>query len=888
MGFLPKNSKAESRDSEVKTGQFLQGVVTRIDKTRKVVYLSSDPDTVSKCVTKDLKGISIDLLIPGMMVDARVQSTLENGIMLSFLTYFTGTVDMFHLQNTFPTSNWKVDYAKNKKVNARILFIDPSTRAVGLTLNQHLVHNSSPPSCVKVGDIHDNAKVIRVDRGMGLLLEIPSTPLPTPTFVNVSDVAEDEVRKLENKFKEGSSVRVRILGYRHLEGLATGILKASAFEGSVFTHSDVKPGMVTRAKIIAVDSFGAIVQFPGGVKALCPLRHMSEFEIVKPRKKFKVGAELFFRVLGCKSKRITVTHKKTLVKSKLPILSSYSDATDGLITHGWITKIEKPGCFVHFYNGVQGFAPRSELGLEPGSDAISMYQVGQVVKCRVTSSIAASHRINLSFIMKPLRFSEEDGIKMGSVVTGVIDKVTQSLVTVYVNAKDYMKGTIATEHLTDHHEHAALMKSVLKPGYKFDQLLVLDIESNNLVLTAKYSLIKSASQLPSDLSQIRPQSIVHGYICNLIETGCFVRFLGNLTAFSPRSKAMDDQRSQLSEAFYVGQSVRSNIIDVNNETSRITVSLKQSCCSSTDASFLQEYFLSENKIADLQSSDSKGRDLKWVEGFNIGSTVEGKIQESKEFGVVVSFEKHNDVFGFITHHQLGGAMVEAGAIVRAAVLDVAKTERLVDLSLKLEFLDKSRDKSFNSLTHKKKRKGEMSKDLEVHQTVNAVVEIVKENYLVLSIPEHNYAIGYASVTDYNTQKISQKQFLIGQSVSATVMALPIPSTAGRLLLLLKSISEVTDTSSSKKAKRKSSYNVGSLIQAEITEIKPLEMRLKFGIGFRGRIHITEVNDTCLLENPFSNFRVGQTVSARIIAKAGRSDNKKSQMWDLSIKPKMLE
>ena len=44
--------------------------------------------------TKDLKGISIDLLVPGMMVNARVQSTLENGVMLSFLTYFTGTVSM--------------------------------------------------------------------------------------------------------------------------------------------------------------------------------------------------------------------------------------------------------------------------------------------------------------------------------------------------------------------------------------------------------------------------------------------------------------------------------------------------------------------------------------------------------------------------------------------------------------------------------------------------------------------------------------------------------------------------------------------------------------------------------------------------------------------------
>lgn len=114
----------------MKPGLLLQGVVRSIDRTRKVVYLSSDPDTVSKCIvcfflfywfyylvalivshrfprlltfffgfaliqTKDLKGISIDLLVPGMMVSTRVQSILENGVMLSFLTYFTGTVSIF-------------------------------------------------------------------------------------------------------------------------------------------------------------------------------------------------------------------------------------------------------------------------------------------------------------------------------------------------------------------------------------------------------------------------------------------------------------------------------------------------------------------------------------------------------------------------------------------------------------------------------------------------------------------------------------------------------------------------------------------------------------------------------------------------------------------------
>ncbi|RZC87957.1 hypothetical protein C5167_004135 [Papaver somniferum] len=85
--------------------------------------------------------------------------------------------------------------------------------------------------------------------------------------VGIFDVADEKVRKLEKKYKE-----------------------ASAFEGSVFTHLDVKPGMVVKGK----------------------------------------------------------------VKPQLAILSSFDYATDGLITHGWIRKVETHG---------------SELGLDPGCEA---------------------------------------------------------------------------------------------------------------------------------------------------------------------------------------------------------------------------------------------------------------------------------------------------------------------------------------------------------------------------------------------------------------------------------------------------------------------------------------------------------------------------------------
>ncbi|KAL3841171.1 hypothetical protein ACJIZ3_025762 [Penstemon smallii] len=881
---------SEGRNIEVSVGQLLQGVVKSVDRARKVVHLSSDAGMVSKSVTKELKGISIDFLVPGMMVNARVQSTLDNGIMLSFLTYFTGTVDVFNLDKIFPSSNWKEDYSKNMKFNARILFIDPSTRAVGLTLNPHLVSNKAPSSLVKVGDIFDQSRVIRVDKGSGLLLEIPTFPVPTPAYVNLVDAADKEVRKLEKNFKEGSHLRVRVLGFRHLEGLATGILKTSAFEDLIFTHSDVKPGMVVKGKVIAVDSFGAIVQLASGVKALCPLRHMSEFEIAKPRKKFQVGVELVFRVLGCKSKRITVTHKKTLVKSKLKILSSYADATDGLVTHGWITKTENHGCFVRFYNGVQGFAPRSELGLNPGNDIGSMYHVEQVVKCRVVKCIPASRRINLSFNMTPTRASKDESMKVGSLVDGVIEQIKPHGIVVKVNSSSHMKGTISLEQLADHHGLADKLSSCLKPGYHFDQLLVLDIEGNNLILSAKYSLVNSSQQLPVDIDQIHPHSVVPGYVCNIIETGCFIRFLGRLTGFAPKSKVTDDWRSDLSEVFYIGQSVRSNIVDVSSELGRVTLSLKQSMCCSTDASFIQEYFLLEEKIAKLQLSDSEGHGLGWVDGFDIGCSVEGKVHEIKDVGVVVKFEKYNDVYGFISHYQLDEIPMGRDSVIQAVVLDVSKIERLVDLSMKPEFINsRAKEESSSSKTSKKKRKREAHKELEVNEIVNATIEIVKENYLVLSLPAYDFTIGYASVTDYNTQKLPSKQFTHGQSVTAIVMTLPAPATGGRLLLLLKSLTDGVETSSSKRAKKKYSYEVGSLVQAEITEIKPLELKMKFGSGFHGRIHVTEATDDNSTESPLSSYRIGQTLAARIISNGTKTENNKgNHRWELSIKPSLLK
>lgn len=57
---------------------------------------------------------------------------------------------------------------------------------------------------------------------------------------------------------------------------------------------------------------------------------------------------------------------------------------------------------------------------------------------------------------------------------------------------------------------------------------------------------------------------------------------------------------------------------------------------------------------------------------------------------------------------VAGTIVEAGSIVRAVVLDVAKSEHLVDLSLKPEFIGKLKEESFRSQAHKKVRTNSLS------------------------------------------------------------------------------------------------------------------------------------------------------------------------------------
>jgi len=108
-------------------------------------------------------------------------------------------------------------------------------------------------------------------------------------------------------------------------------------------YSDVKVGQVVEGTITVVHEKGMQLKLSQGVKAFCPRTHFADVDVTDPeRHGLKNGAKIRVRVMSVDpaNKSVVVTHKKTLIKSELPLISTYEEAEVDMIVHGVIAAIK--------------------------------------------------------------------------------------------------------------------------------------------------------------------------------------------------------------------------------------------------------------------------------------------------------------------------------------------------------------------------------------------------------------------------------------------------------------------------------------------------------------------------------------------------------------------
>jgi len=106
-----------------------------------------------------------------MLVNATFEQKTSNGILVSFLEVFKGTVINQHLDQGFAE---KQQYKPNQKLKARILFVDQQSKKFALTTLTHLVawepfHFSED---FKLGAVLKGCKVTRLEGKRGLFVKV--------------------------------------------------------------------------------------------------------------------------------------------------------------------------------------------------------------------------------------------------------------------------------------------------------------------------------------------------------------------------------------------------------------------------------------------------------------------------------------------------------------------------------------------------------------------------------------------------------------------------------------------------------------------------------------------------------------------------------------------
>ena len=132
----------------------------------------------------------------------------------------------------------------------------------------------------------------------------------------------------------------------------------------------------------------------------------------------------------------------------------------------------------------------------------------------------------------------------------------------------------------------------------------------------------------------------------------------------------------------------------------------------------------------------------------MGDEVQTEVQLVKDYGVIV---KIKDQTGFIISEQQASKKYKPGQQLTCKVLDVDPVKKIADLSEKLASMKSS------------------GKTIAVGSTGKAVIELLKDNYAILSFKSNRKALGLCIFQNFNGDEEDLKMPKLGEEVDVRVV-----------------------------------------------------------------------------------------------------------------------
>ncbi|KAM6265093.1 protein RRP5 homolog [Spheniscus humboldti] len=883
--FLPRQKaqnyiKAVKRGPDMKIGQNLNCVIVEVKNEGRVVRLSVDRSDVAASLATERQNWTLSNLLPGLVVKARVQKVAPLGIKVSFLSSFTGIVDFMHMD---PEKS--MNYSPDQVIKACILSIHPTSKVVRLTLRQAFLHPGGSPNQLsndRMGAVVEESTVKAFYKQFGAVFELDDGTL---AFARLKHLSKTRKSFKPGAFKTGCKHKCRIIDYSLMDEMCIVSLKYQIIEARFLQYQDIHAGDVVQGKVFALKPIGMQVKVTDGIKGLVPSMHLADVILKQPEKKYNIGDEVRCRVLECSpaGKKLILTLKKSLVQSKLPVLSSYEDAKPGLITHGFVVCAREFGCIVKFYNDVKGLVPKNELSSEPISCPDKVFHEGQVVKVMVLKCEPQQERLLLSFRLssKPApedkkectpKKKQEVKYQIGEMVdVKVLKKKDNGLEVSVLEDEGNVIASIPTVHLSDFVANCKLLWHCLQEGDVLPRVMCLHDKGEHIILSRKSAVISAVQeeQVVRSFSEIQPGMLLTGYVRNVMPFGVFVEFPYGVTGLAPKVSMSDKFVTDTKDHFVVGQTVIAKVMSTDEEKQRVLLNLKLSECSSGDSAaesfaLLNQYFKEMKEIRNLLRRRGEPSVARGLCELVPGKELQLVVQDVKEDGsALFSGSCVTGVTVTATRYHLGDKNIVPGEKTKALVLHVDALTSKVYVSLREELL---------------KQRAKLR--LTENSQHSAIVQHIAEEFAIVSLLETGQLAAIPIASHFNdTFRFDSEKLKVGQTISATLKVVKV-NDLGVLLAVqgpakkngfVRVRNESETALEEMLAAVKHSLSLGDIVTGTVKSVKPTHVTVAIDDKLTGSIHASRILDEVPIGSfPTYTLKAGQKVTARVIG--GRDVN----------------
>ncbi|KAI7811133.1 protein RRP5 homolog [Triplophysa rosa] len=877
--FLPKKSTSTKQD--LKVGQYVLSLIEEVKNEGRVVRLSLNPQAVNKAVAGTQQGWTLDSLLPGLLIRVHIKRVTPHGLVVEYLSSFSGTVDFLHIDQDKASC-----YKSGNEVLARVLYIEPSSRAVALSLRSHLL----PPggsvlgnfTSEQIGEVVQGCKMTAVHHHSGALMELPDG---TKAFVHRKRMKEPKEEFNASRLLAKPEHNMRITDYSPMEQIHMASLRKSNIEATFFRYQDIQVGQIIEATVISLQKLGMFVRVTDHIKGMIPRNHLADVVLTNPEKKFHEGMKLKCRVLSVDeaNKRLLLTRKKALIESRLPIIQSYSDARVGRVAHGSIMCVKKYGCIVRFYGEVKGLVPVQEMSTEHVTDPEDLFFVGQVVKAKVIKCNAESEKLVLSF----KAVTEVDVIQTQ---TAQFDFEIGKTVDVRVSRKvldglevsvlpEEIPAFLPTVHLSDHVTNCLLLWDALEEGDNISDVVCLNKNKRGINLTKKPSLkaCLEDGNVPTGFSELQVGMQMVGWVKNIMPYGVFIDFPRGLFGLAPKAAMCEQFITDTSNVFTIGQTVVAKVTNLDEEKNRFLVSLKVSelNLSEEDAHARLIQGQKERKaIIEMVTCRGESDLLEQLSSVSVGDKIKMVVEDVKEDGTVtLTSDRLSEAIVLASKHHTTGVNTTPGCKLTAVVLHVDPLKSQVLVSL------------LPTLTRKRKS---LSNDSE-HA---ATIQYIDKDFAVVSLGDTGHLTIIPAKTQLN-DVVDLESFSVGSCLNVIVKDPSREELGGLPLVACKGQDQQVKSKS-----KAQMHSLGVMVTAKVTKLKPLGVLVMLPSGTTGHIHVSEIEESPVVGSlPTSSLKVGAEVQAKVIGGHTVRGNRflpvthpnfKLALPELTILPRKLE